>query len=181
MTPRRTRPTAEGRARRRQGLKASIASRLKPLPHGAKYPIVSRYLTDHAIEVAALTAEVSDPGRGAVLVFLGTVRNSQEDGDVRGIDYSAYPEMADAEFDRIVGEAAARWPAARVALRHRTGYVPTGEASIAVAVAAPHRADAYEASRYVMDETKRRVPVWKKERFGSGDARWVANAEAARG
>jgi molybdopterin synthase catalytic subunit len=142
---------------------------------------VSRYLTDRAIDVASLTAEVSDPGRGAVLLFLGTVRASLEDGDVTGIEYTAYPEMADAEFDRILAEALARWPMARVALRHRTGTVATGEASIAVAVASPHRAEAYDASRWVMDETKRRVPVWKKERFGSGTARWVANAEAARG
>jgi molybdopterin synthase catalytic subunit len=142
---------------------------------------VPSHLTDHAIDVAALLAEVGDPGRGAVLLFLGTVRSSSGDGDVRGIDYSAYPEMADAEFGRILAEAGERWPAARIVLRHRTGYVATGEASIAVAVAAPHRADAYDASRFVMDETKRRVPVWKKEHFGTGDVRWVANAEAARG
>jgi molybdopterin synthase catalytic subunit len=142
---------------------------------------VPRYLTDHAIDVAALLAEVSDHGRGAALLFLGTVRNAPEDGDVVGIEYSAYPEMADAEFDRILAEAGDRWPMARIALRHRTRYVPTGEPSIAVAVASPHRAEAYDASRWVMDETKRRVPVWKKERFGSGDARWVAGAEAAHG
>ena len=139
------------------------------------------YLTDHAIDVAALIAEVSDPGRGAVLLFLGTVRTGPVDGDVVGIEYSAYPEMADAEFDRILAEAAERWPLARITLRHRTGYVPTGEASIAVAVAAPHRAEAYDASHWVMDETKRRVPVWKKERYGTGGARWVANAESAHG
>jgi len=142
---------------------------------------VPAYLTDHAIDVASLTAEVGDPGRGAVLVFLGTVRRSVEDGDVLGIEYSAYPEMAEAEFGRIVTEAAERWPMARVALRHRTGYVPAGEASLAVAVAAPHRAEAYAASRHLMEEIKRRVPVWKKERFGTGAARWVANAEAAHG
>ncbi len=142
---------------------------------------MSRYLSDHAIDVAALQAEVSDPGCGAVLVFLGTVRTGPEDGDVVGIEYSAYPEMADAEFGRILVDAAARWPQARVALRHRTGWVPTREASVAVAVAAPHRAEAYDASRWVMDEVKRRVPVWKKERLGSGDARWAANAEAQRG
>jgi len=142
---------------------------------------VPGHLTDRAIDVAALVAEVSDPGRGAVLLFLGTVRSAPEDGDVIGIDYSAYPEMADAEFGRILAEAAVRWPAACVTVRHRTGHVPTGEASIGLAAAAPHRADAYDASRWVMDEIKRRVPVWKQERFGSGEARWVANAEAHRG
>lgn len=140
------------------------------------------HLTDHTIDVAALTAEVADPGCGGTLVFLGTVRSSPQDGDVLGIEYSAYPEMADAEWDRILAEARKQWPMARIALRHRTGYVPAGEASIAVVVACPHRAEAYEASRYVIEETKARVPVWKKERFGSGATRWAANTpEAARG
>jgi molybdopterin synthase catalytic subunit len=149
---------------------------LLPVRTPATYSSVPEHLTDHAIDVAALLAEVAGPGRGAALLFLGTVRRAPEDGDVLGIDYSAYPEMAEAEFDRIVAEAGERWPMARVALRHRTGYVPTGEASVAVAVATPHRAEAYAASRFVMEEVKKRVPVWKKERFGSGDARWVANA-----
>jgi len=132
--------------------------------------------------VAALIAEVADPGCGAVVLFLGTVRRAPEDGDVQGIEYSSYPEMAEAEIGRIIAETAQRWPLAGIALRHRTGYVPTGEASVAVAVATPHRDEAYAASRYVMEEVKRRVPVWKKEHLGSGDARWVANAtEAAHG
>ena len=67
---------------------------------------------------------------------------------------------------------------ARIALRHRLGYVPAGEASIAIAVAAPHRAEAYDASRYVIEETKKRVPVWKKEKFASGESRWVEPARA---
>jgi len=143
---------------------------------------VPGYLTDHPIDVAALTAEVADPGCGGTVIFLGTVRRSPEDGEVEGIEYSAYPEMADAEFDRILAETTARWPMARVALRHRTGWVQTGEASIAVAVASPHRAEAYAASRHVMEETKRRAPIWKKERLGTGDSRWVSHTmESARG
>jgi molybdopterin synthase catalytic subunit len=143
---------------------------------------VPEYLTDRALDVAALTAEAADTGCGGNLLFLGTVRNSREDGDVQGIEYSAYPEMAGAEWDRILAEARAQWPEARIAIRHRTGYVPVGEASLAVVVACPHRAEAYAASRYVIEETKKRVPIWKKERLGSGEARWRANApEAVRG
>jgi molybdopterin synthase catalytic subunit len=134
---------------------------------------MSRWLTDLPLDAARLIAEVSAPGCGAVTLFLGTVRRSAEDGDVAGIEYSAYPGMAEAEFDRILAEVETRWPTARVALRHRIGLVPTGEASIAVAVACPHRAAAYEVSRYVIEETKRRVPVWKKERLAAGGARWV--------
>jgi len=140
------------------------------------------HLTDHAIDVTALAAEVADPGCGAAVIFLGTVRNSPADGDVLGIEYSAYPEMADAEWDRVLAEAREQWPMARIAMRHRTGYVPTGEASVAVVVSCPHRAEAYAASRYVIEETKTRVPIWKKERFGSGATRWTANTpEATRG
>jgi molybdopterin synthase catalytic subunit len=130
-------------------------------------------LTDLPIDVAALIAEVSSPGCGAVITFLGTVRSSPEDGDIEGIEYSAYPEMAEKEFAAIAAEAGNRWPEARVAIRHRVGYIPTGEASIGIAVAMPHRAEAYDCSRYVIEETKKRVPIWKKERFASGEAKWV--------
>ena len=139
------------------------------------------YITDRPIDAAALLAGVSEAGLGGTVLFLGTVRSSPEDGDVAGIEYSAYPAMVEAEFDRIVAEVRERWPMARVAVRHRTGYVLVGEASIAVAVASPHRAEAYEASRYVVEATKKRVPVWKKERLVTGESRWVrAVPEAGR-
>ena len=123
------------------------------------------FLTDKPIDPSQLVAEVSDAGCGATALFLGTVRRSAEDGDVEGIEYSAYPDMAEAEFGRIQDEARDRWPEARIAIRHRTGYIPTGEASIALAVATPHRADAYECSRYQIEDTKTRVPIWKKEKL----------------
>ena len=133
---------------------------------------MSTYLTDRPLDMAALAAEALDHGCGATVLFLGTVRRSPGDGDVVAIEYSAYDAMAEAEFGRIVAETLQRWPQARVALRHRLGRVPVGEASIAIAVAAPHRAEAYDASRYVIEATKRRVPLWKKEHLASG-ARWV--------
>lgn len=136
------------------------------------------HLTDRPLDAAALLAEVAAPGCGGTVLFLGTVRNSPGDGDVEGIEYSAYPEMADAELGRILDEARERWPAARVAVRHRLGWIPAGEASIAIAVATPHRAEAYDASRYVIEEIKTRVPVWKKEQLASGDRRWVGSAHA---
>lgn len=134
------------------------------------------FLTSDRLDLNALVEEVCAKDRGAVLVFMGTVRNSPDDGDVAEIDYSSYPAMAEAEFESIVGEAAAKWPQVKVALRHRLGPVPVGEASIAIAVGAPHRAEAYEASRYVIEETKRRVPLWKKERFTDGSTLWVQPA-----
>jgi molybdopterin synthase catalytic subunit len=134
---------------------------------------VGAWLTDRTIDVLQLIAEVSSDGFGGTALFLGTVRRTAEDGDVTAIEYSAYREMAEAEFDRIVTEALAQWPRARIVLRHRLGVVPTGEASIAIAAAAPHRDDAFAACRFVIEQTKRRVPVWKKERLASGTARWV--------
>jgi molybdopterin synthase catalytic subunit len=134
---------------------------------------MSAWLTDQPIDVGQLVAAVASEGLGGTVVFLGTVRRSPDDGDVETIEYSAYREMAVAELDRIVAEAATRWPGARVTLRHRLGAVPAGEASVAVVAAAAHRAEAFAAARFVIDETKQRVPIWKRERFATGEARWV--------
>lgn len=130
-------------------------------------------LTREPLDVAALSASVAGAGLGGTTAFIGTVRRSAEDGDVVGIEYSAYEAMAEAEFARILAEAAQRWAAARVAVRHRLGRVATGEASVVVVAAAPHRAEAFAACQFVIDETKRRVPIWKKEHLASGRARWV--------
>ncbi len=137
------------------------------------FHVMPRWLTDRPLDAAALLAQVASPECGGTSLFLGTVRRSTEDGDVRGIEYSSYPEMAEAEFDRMVAEVKARWPKARVALQHRTGFIATGEASIAIAVACPHRSEAFEACRYLIEATKTRAPVWKKEQLRSGSSRWV--------
>jgi molybdopterin synthase catalytic subunit len=115
---------------------------------------------------------VSDPGLGGTALFLGTVRRAPEDGPVARIEYTAYEEMVVAEFDRILAEARERWPNGRVAACHRLGAVPAGEASIAIAAAMPHRADAFAACRYVIEEVKRRLPVWKREVLDDGTQRW---------
>ncbi len=124
------------------------------------------------IDAAALVAAVSHDGAGGVVVFLGTVRRGDDDGPVSGIEYSAYTEMAVEEFDRILTEAGEQWPEARFAARHRIGMVRTGDASIGVAAAAPHRREAFAAARWVIDEAKRRLPVWKKEHFDDGRTAW---------
>ncbi len=123
------------------------------------------FLTDQPLDADAVMGDVAASFCGATALFLGTVRRSADDGPVEGIEYSAYPEMAEAEFERIHDEARGRWPEARIAIRHRTGYIPTGEASIAIAVASPHRAEAYDCSRFLIEEIKSRVPIWKKERY----------------
>lgn len=128
------------------------------------------YLTRNAIAVESLLAAVQSAERGGTCVFLGTVRR---DDDLTGIEYSAYDEMANAEIDRMLAEAKDRWPEARLTLQHRLGTIPVGEASIAIAVAAPHREDAFAACRYVIEEVKKRLPIWKKELHLDGTATWV--------
>lgn len=131
------------------------------------------WLTHDSLDVGALLSEVTAEGCGATTIFLGTVRRSADDGDVVGIEYSGYNAMAEAELDGVLADARARWPGVRIAMRHRLGYVATGEVSVAIAVAAPHRSAAFDACRFVIDQTKERVPVWKKERLAAGSERWV--------
>jgi molybdopterin synthase catalytic subunit len=128
------------------------------------------YLTRNPISVDSLLIAVQGTERGGTSVFLGTVR---ADEDVTGIDYSAYDDMANAESDRILAEAQARWSGVRVTLQHRLGLVPVGEASIGIAAAAPHRDEAFAACRYVIEEVKKRLPVWKKELHADGTRTWV--------
>jgi molybdopterin synthase catalytic subunit len=128
------------------------------------------HLTRHPIDAADLLAEVQSAERGGTCVFLGTVRN---DAGVTGIEYSAYDAMAGEEIERILSDAQAQWPEARVTLQHRLGLIPVGEASIAIAAAAPHRAEAFAACRYVIEEVKKRLPIWKKELRGDGSEKWV--------
>ena len=132
-------------------------------------------LTRTPIDVASLLATVADVGLGGTAVFLGSVRRGAEDGPVAAIEYSAYEEMAEAELERIVREGTQRWPAARIDVLHRLGRIPAGEASIAVVAAAPHRSEAFDACRYVIEEIKQRLPIWKKEINENGSAVWRGN------
>jgi molybdopterin synthase catalytic subunit len=134
---------------------------------------MNRYLTRTPISLDALIAEVAQPDCGGTCVFLGTVRNGPDEQGVTAIEYSAYEEMVEAEFGRLLVDAGARWPEARIAVRHRLGTIPVGEASIAIVAAAPHRAQAFEACRHVIEGVKQRIPVWKKELRLDGSEVWV--------
>lgn len=125
-------------------------------------------LTDAPIDVAALERSVRSSGRGAVVTFVGTARDTSDDGrTVVELDYEVYAEMAEAVLVEIAQEATDRF-GAEVAVVHRHGVVPIGEAAVAIATAAPHRAEAYDASRYVIEAIKDRLPIWKRERFADG-------------
>lgn len=130
-------------------------------------------LRHEPLNVAELLEGVQAPERGGACVFVGTVR---PDHETVAIDYSAHEEMAVAELERIVAEARDRWPDAAMAVEHRLGRVAVGEASVAVAAAAPHRREAFEACRFVIEAIKVRLPVWKREKRADGTADWVDNA-----
>jgi molybdopterin synthase catalytic subunit len=135
---------------------------------------VAEHLTAQPLSLDALLANVAGHERGGTCVFLGTVRDEGGPDGVVAIEYSAYEAMAERELQAMLAEARQRWPDARVAVRHRLGVVPAGEASIAIVAAAPHRAEAFAACRYVIEEVKRRLPVWKRERRRDGTAVWVS-------
>ncbi len=131
------------------------------------------------IDAATLLAEVATPSDGAVLLFWGVVRNENDGREVNGLEYEAYAEMAEAKLREIVAEAAQRWRIGEIAAVHRIGKLNVGEASVGIAVAAPHRAEAYEASRYVIEELKRRVPIWKREHYLDGPSAWLGGSVPA--
>ena len=138
------------------------------------------YLISEPLDLARLVERVQAPSRGGIACFLGTVRDHHSGRAVVRLEYSAYGAMAEAECERIVGEAEARWACA-VALRHRVGTLAVGEAAVAVAVAAAHREEAFAACRFVIEEVKRRVPIWKREVFADGSVEWVGGEAGKRG
>ncbi len=130
-------------------------------------------LVDDPIDHAALTESVRSDQAGAVVSFLGTVREMTGDRRTVALDYDAYPQMAEAKMRELVAETREKWPVVNVAVEHRLGHLELGEISVAVAVSAPHRDQAFEAGRYLIDELKVRVPVWKKENWADGTTEWV--------
>ena len=116
---------------------------------------------------------VADPAAGGTCVFVGTVRDRSEAGDVTGLHYEAWDDLARQRLGEIAAEMLDRWPLRKVAILHRTGDLAVGEASVVVACSAPHRAEAFEACRHGIERLKEDVPIWKKEALVSGEAEWV--------
>ena len=125
-------------------------------------------VTEAPIVEADVRARVGAPADGAVLLFLGTVRDHNDGRPVERLHYDAYREMAVRELRAIAEQAAARAGTDRMVVIHRTGTLEIGEASLAVAVSTPHRAEAFDAARWIIEEIKARVPVWKKEHYADG-------------
>jgi molybdopterin synthase catalytic subunit len=133
-------------------------------------------IVDRPIDSCALLSEVAHTRNGATVLFVGTVRDTNDGAPVSGLDYSSYAGMAERELASIVLETAERWDTSDIAVEHRIGTLGLGEASVAIAVAHQHRAQAYEASRYIIEELKKRLPIWKREHYVDGRSEWV-NAE----
>ncbi len=133
----------------------------------------------HAIDAAAVTAAVADPATGATVTFIGTTRDHNDGRNVTRLEYEAYPEMALAEMRRIGERAQERWPITRIAIVHRIGVVPIGEASVVIAVSAGHRRAAFESCHFAIDRLKEIVPIWKKEHFEGGEI-WIGSQTGER-
>ena len=124
------------------------------------------------LDLDAVVAQVADPAAGAIATFIGTTRTHSRGRTVVHLEYDAYPEMAESEMARIAEAIAARHDVLHVAMAHRTGHVPIGEASVIIAVSAAHRGAAMDACREAIDTLKQTVPVWKKEVFEGGEE-WI--------
>jgi molybdopterin synthase catalytic subunit len=138
-----------------------------------------RRITKSRLDPAALAASVSSPRHGASAVFIGVVRSVHAGRRVKAVAYDCFIPLAEKELARILREAEKKWPAA-VAAVHRVGHLKVGEASVAVAAGSMHRAEAFAACRWVIDEIKHRLPVWKKEHYIRGEGRWLPGCSLGR-
>lgn len=136
-------------------------------------------IVERPIDSCALLDEVAGNQHGATVLFVGTVREVNDGAAVDGLDYSAYGAMAERELRDIVEEACARWGTRDIVVEHRVGQLVIGDVSVAIAAAHPHRAAAFEAARYVIEELKKRVPIWKREHYRDGRSEWVGQGTAA--
>ena len=129
-------------------------------------------ITSHKIGVESVVRKVQDIECGAVVVFIGTVRRISKGREVEYLVYEAYKEMAIQEFCKIGDAIKEKWNIKKLAIVHRTGKIKLGEASVVIAVSAPHRDEAYQASRYIIEKLKQSIPIWKKEVWKGGEE-WI--------
>ena len=134
-------------------------------------------LIQHPIDTAAVLNSVASNNAGAVVLFLGTTRELTGERRTLSLDYECYPEMAVKKLEELEAEARCRWPLLHCTVVHRLGHLELGEASIAVAVSSPHRQDAFEAGKWLIDTIKEVVPIWKQENWADGTSDWVHPGE----
>ena len=129
-------------------------------------------VTDQPIDYTAITERVRSHQCGAVVLFMGTVREMTAGRQTVALDYEAYPEMAQQTMQQLITEAHDQWDIHAVAIEHRVGHLELGEISVAIAVSSPHRKEAFEAGRFLIDRLKEIVPIWKKENWSDGTTEW---------
>jgi molybdopterin synthase catalytic subunit len=132
------------------------------------------------IDVAQVLREVESPAHGAAILFVGNVREVNDGKPVSGMEYTAYVAMAEKEMGAIAREANAKFSGTFVVIVHRIGELAIGDASVAIATAHAHRDAAYQASRYVIEQLKQRVPIWKREHYSDGTREWIDPTATAR-
>lgn len=129
-------------------------------------------ITEQPIDYTALTERVRSNQCGAVVLFMGTVREMTAGRHTVALDYEVYPEMAQKMMQQLIIEARDQWAIQVVAIEHRVGHLGLGEISVAIAVSSPHRNEAFEAGRFLIDRLKEIVPIWKKENWSDGTTEW---------
>ena len=134
-------------------------------------------VTLEPLDLVQTAQVVTSPDCGAVATFVGVVRDHNQGRPVRSLDYECYEPLAVKSLERIAAEAAVEWPGARLAIAHRVGSLQIGDASVVIAAASPHRADAFAACRYAIERVKQIVPIWKHEHFDGGES-WIEGATA---
>lgn len=130
-------------------------------------------LTQQPIDFTSLTESVRSDHAGAVVLFLGTVREFTGEAHTAWLEYEAFPEMAIAAMERLEVEARKKYAVVELAISHRYGRLELGDIAVAVAVSSPHRAQAFEAGRWLIDTLKEHVPIWKKEHYADGATEWL--------
>lgn len=130
-------------------------------------------LTEVPLETGGVASFLYTPAAGGVDIFVGTTRQWTGERETLRLEYECYPAMARAELERLLAVAQERWPVERACILHRLGVVPVAEPSVIVGVATPHRAEAFAATRFLIDALKRQVPIWKREVLSDGQKEWV--------
>jgi molybdopterin synthase catalytic subunit len=131
---------------------------------------MSRWITEESIDLNALLQETEDPSSGALVVFVGTVRDHNEGKPVEAVTYEAYKPLAEKALEELEQEVLEHFDVQRCRIQHRVGHLKLKEPSVAIVVRAAHRAEAFKAAEYAIDELKKRVPVWKEEHYTTGES-----------
>ena len=130
-------------------------------------------ITSKVIQLSEIMQYLNDPSHGAQVLFFGVVRNLNVGRSVLAVEYDVHPLLAESAMSKICEDAIQKWDKIKIVLIHRVGRLAVGEASVAIAVTSPHRREAYEASRYLIDHLKHQAPIWKKEFYETGESEWL--------